>query len=53
METCDECGPSVGARVIVSLPSGNVLFYCRHHATEHMASLKALGAFLYPLGDDQ
>lgn len=49
MDTCDHCGPSVQARVVVSMPSGLILMYCRHCAVEYRPKLKDQGAFLYPL----
>lgn len=48
--TCDQCGESVRARFMVSLPSGNVLTLCGHHSTVHEAKLKELGAFMYEIG---
>ena len=48
-ETCDQCGPAVKARFVVTLPAGNVLAYCGHHATEHRDALQAHGAFIYEL----
>ena len=49
--TCDTCGPLIRARVIVSLPSGNSLSYCRHHAEVYRAKLEDMGAFLFLLGE--
>lgn len=51
IETCDQCGPAVRARFVVTLPAGNVLSYCNHHATEYLAALQASGAFIYELVD--
>lgn len=48
---CDECGPAVRARVVVSLPSGNALSWCMHHATKHRDAVRALGGFFYTISD--
>lgn len=47
---CDECGPAVASRVMISLPSGGILSYCLHHTNEHRERLYAIGALLVPLG---
>lgn len=48
MDTCDECGPAVTAKVTVALPSGGTLTFCNHCANKHRVKLEAAGAFLYP-----
>jgi len=46
MDTCDQCGPAVSAKFIVSLPSGGLLQYCGHCADVHAEKLEELGALL-------
>lgn len=49
LATCDACGPSVRARVVVSLPSGRALTYCFHHANKYRAAAEAMGALVVEL----
>ena len=52
-QTCDQCGVGVRACIIVSLPSGGVLLYCRHHANEHREALTGRGARLYDMDETE
>lgn len=47
METCDQCGPSVVAYIIVEMPSGLPLSYCIHHGREYEGSLLDQGAYVF------
>lgn len=51
MQTCDECGPAVTARELVSLPNGGMLTYCGHHANMYRQTLTDRGAYLYTIGE--
>lgn len=44
---CDECNIA-RALVVVSLPSGRTLAYCRHHSEQHFEALTELGALIIP-----
>jgi hypothetical protein len=41
----------VAARIIVSLASGGILTYCRHHANEYREALIGKGARLYDMDE--
>ncbi|WP_219414390.1 DUF7455 domain-containing protein [Pseudonocardia nigra] len=43
-DRCDRCGAA--AKVRASLPTGGELLFCGHHAREHSAALRAIGAGL-------
>lgn len=49
--TCDQCGESVRARFVVSLPSGNILTYCGHCTEKYRPGLSDVGAFIYQIGE--
>lgn len=44
--TCDQCGPAVKAKFIISLPSGNWLTYCIHCTNVHKEALEKMGAYI-------
>lgn len=45
-ETCDRCGASTNAAILLILPSGRVLAFCNHHYQKHAAELEAAGAVI-------
>lgn len=47
--TCDTCGISVCARVVIALATGGVLCYCFHHANKYRSALEEQGALIVPL----
>lgn len=50
MRHCDECGLSVTAKVIVTLPSGRFIKYCNHCRDHHFEALIEHGAIIVPIG---
>lgn len=44
---CDQCSVA-RALVVVELPNGGVLQYCRHHSEQHFEALTELGALIIP-----
>lgn len=49
LATCDACGISVRAMVVIALPSGRNLTYCGHHARKYASAAEAMGALVVEL----
>lgn len=47
MNTCDRCGPSVYAPIIVSLTNGGTLTYCKHCLSIFRPKLEVEGAWIF------
>ena len=47
-ETCDQCGPAIGAAYRVD--RGGELYLCGHCASRHWRALSAQGWIFWPLG---
>jgi len=50
-QLCDECGPYVRARYVITLPSGLILTYCGSHYTRHRIALERISARTYAIAD--
>lgn len=55
METCDQCGPNVPAKKLITVPpsirypKGGILTYCDHCATANMVGLLRANAEVSPI----
>lgn len=47
---CDQCSVA-RALVVVALPNGGTLTFCKHHADEHFEALTNMGALIIPTGN--
>ncbi len=45
-DRCDRCRAAAQVRAV--LPAGNDLLFCQHHARQHAARLREIGALLSP-----
>jgi hypothetical protein len=45
-DRCDRCRAAAHVRAL--LPAGNDLLFCGHHARQHAARLREIGALLSP-----